>query len=201
MTAIFIEARTTNQPHNSFFSTTLKTATLLGVVLSSAQFTNQTSAQDSPCPEPQFDPSSLNPSPDMWIAHVRINTQNAGTDMICDGSGFIVSPHAMLLPASELYQRGGMQNPGGLPIDEWIGSKSEYTITPNAEIVSESTNSYKIIAPYGTRTPSRRLMSRDFITASNTWSAKTRYNWGALQFDSNSKRNESNRCYFATRHQ
>ena len=175
--------RTTNQPHNSFFSTTLKATALLGVVLGSTQFTSQASAQDSPCPEPQFDPSSLNPAPDMWIAHVRINTENSAGPHIRDGSGFIVSPHALLLPASMLYQRSALPNPGPLPVNQWIGGKSEYTITPNAQTVADTEHSYTILAPYGTRTPSRRLISRDFITTSNSWAARVRYNWGALQFD------------------
>jgi hypothetical protein len=100
-----------------------------------------------------------------------------GYSVTLDGSGFIVSPHAMLLPANMLYQRDDLPNSAYLETDDWIGHVSEYTIAPNAVFLSD------FHAPFGTRTPSRRVISRDFRTRSSGAKANRKYGWGALQFD------------------
>ena len=160
-------------------------AALLGVVLGCASLPGLATAQDGPCPQPAFDPTDPFPEPGVWTAYVEVTTaaQFGGASVRRYGSGFIVSPHALLLPASMLHQRGGLPNPSGLKIDEWIGSLSEYTITPDARIVEDSPHTSVVIAPYGSRVPSGRLVSSNYLTTTRTSDARVRYNWGALKYD------------------
>ena len=165
----------------TIFSRVLKGATLLSIVLGSAQLTDQASAQFS-CTMPFYRSSDPFEAPNMWLAHVSVSTKNQfGLPVVLDGSGFLVSPHAMLLPASMLYQRGDLPNSANVKPDAWIGSVSEYRITPDARMLDP--HATEIHAPYGSRTPSRRVMSRDFRTWSSPLTANKDFNWGALQFD------------------
>ena len=117
--------------------------------------------------------------PNLWSTHVSVTTTNIhGVDVTLEGSGVMVSPYSMLLPANMLYERGDLGIGLDLAPGEFIGSKSQYTITP---AISKSWNG-EIIAPFGTRTPSRRAISSDFKTCSKT-KAKYKFNWGCLQFD------------------
>ena len=117
--------------------------------------------------------------PNFWLSHVSVTTDNMhGTPITMEGSGVIVSPYSMLLPANILFERGDLGNNLGLTPGAFIGSKSDYTITP---AISKSFFG-EVTAPYGTRTPSRRLISSDFVTCSRT-KAKYKYNWGGLKFD------------------
>ena len=139
--------QSTPRVRSQMMPSTRTAAALLGVVLGCASFPGLATAQDAPCPQPAFDPTDPFPEPRLWTAYVDVTTaaQFGGASVRRSGSGFIVSPHALLLPASMLYQRGGLPNPGGLKIDEWIGSLSEYTITPDARIVEDSPHSSVMI--------------------------------------------------------
>ena len=89
-------------------------AALLGVVLGCASCPGLATAHDGPCPQPASNSTDPFPEPRLWTAYVKVTTaaQFGGASVQRYGTGFIVSPHALLLPASMLHQRADLPNPG-----------------------------------------------------------------------------------------
>ena len=167
-----------NQPRNSIFSTTLKAAALLGVALGSTLVTER--AASGQCPSLSSIPDSQKEAfPNHWVTHVSVTTKNIfNVTVTLEGSGILVSPHVVLLPASMLHQRGDHSNPLALESDTWIGSNSDYMITP-----ALSRSGSILRAPFGWRRPFMRMKSSTFLRGnSSKTAAKYKYNWGGLKF-------------------
>ena len=167
--------RTTN--HSSLLTHLLTAATVVGGLTGA---TSLGAAATNNCEElPERADHEKHEFPTFWLSHVSVTTENMhGTSVTMEASGVIVSPYSMLLPANILFERGDLGNNLGLTPGAFIGSKADYTITP---AISKSFFG-EITAPYGTRTPSQRLISSDFKTCSRS-KAKYKYNWGGLKFD------------------